>query len=353
MPEILLPAVELVAVVLGVTALIVLFAMYLPAKVLHAVLGHVWLVGSHIAGAIEHWLYDAMGAVAGWMKDLTVATMHLIWAMVSAPWWLASALVGAIANALSWGINAYSHADVVGNDVLGFATSGLSALSGQIGTIEQALQGEITGIGNDVAGISADVAGQVAAGVDLAETQAERVAKDATNAAVLPLEAELAGVQALTGEFQGELQGLEALIPPWIGTVPDLINGAIAGVLDQANSHADAVAQQAAAAAGTIAQAGAIAAVLTEVMPAVDALTVEAETCLAPLCDGAGQLGSLGSLLKLLEALFGAAALTALLVEAVRDPKACGDAIRETMGWASDAGEGMAHLIFDLAHVQL
>jgi hypothetical protein len=97
--------------------------------------------------------------------------------------------------------------------------------------------------------------------------------------------------------------------------------------------------------------------VLTQVERDLGPIKTEVDQCLTPLCDAVkpnfNHLKDLLDLLKALADIFALGLLTALLVAAIENPKAAGDAVRTTMGWAITAGDDMAKLLFGLAGVKL
>lgn len=338
MPVLGIAAVDLVALIVALAAILVLFAAWIPIKVITVLLQHVPFIGGSISSSVANWLLQEMKGLAGDMRSLVRPVAHLFVALGPGLWGLVAQTVKTL-----------SYLSVVATFLNHLINTNKTATDGAItqlqGDIPRTLQ-EAKDYANTQAGLAESqamaVAAQGLAGVEADLHNAEDMLNGAIDnlatgsaadlqGAINALEAQLGTVQTdvsslanqLFGEAEAGITGLQDQvlgIPAEIlGTVDQVVPGVVAGAI-----------------------AGAIPGILSQVIPRVAALEAEATTCLEPLCDtvtpNASQLGNLGNLLKGLDGLFDLALLGALLTAAVEDPAGTATAVVDVTSWLTTLG---------------
>lgn len=310
----------LVEIGVAVVALLLLLAIALLLLVAEHAIPDIPVIGSAIRDAIVSALTAVRNALFGFLKSVVRPILDVTWrgmllnmralgwianAVIKTPWaiamaagWvrqLAMSLYGqAVSIVQSYYNQAVWHADAVGAQVLGDAEGLYNSAVAHADAIGATVLGDAENLYNQAvwhadglfATAEADigrVAGTIGAAVDGAVVHAEQLFTTA----------------------EADIGRLEGIVQADIATAVRVAEGYAEGV---------AAVLSAAAATGVIAQ----------VMPLVQALTTEADTCLKPLCDtvtpNAPQLGRLGTILKDLEGLGLAALVLALLDEAYHHP---------------------------------
>lgn len=306
----------------ALAALLMLGAAWVFFEVIRRVLGHVWLVGSSIAGIIESGLLSAMKSIANDLDGLQHGIAHWLWSTAVGIWHLVYQLTNAIADAKQWAVNAYFQATGALASAEAYAAAQANAVASQLGSDVAALDRDITNaIGSAEAFTSASVAAAIA-GVNTAIADVENAAvRDLAAAEAFTssqVAAAIAAAQTAASDVQNwavqQLAGVEGTITSLeaqVAAIPAELQGVIGQTIP-----------------GDIASALAAAGVasIPGLLSQVAALTTEADTCLQPLCDtvtpNAPKLGNLGKFLSGLEALGIEAAILALAAEAVTDPTA-------------------------------
>ena len=353
MPVLAIGGVDLIVLLVGLAAILILTAAWVFFKPIAAVLRHVPFVGGTIANTVSRWLLDAIKAVAGSFDALVHGTAHLFWALGVGIWHLTYQTVQSLTHLTflaQWAGNIASQA-------LSTASGVAAALPGEIaGAITQAetfaedqVTQAITGLNSvitaDIAGVESDLTGAINT-LEQALASGLAGAQDALNAGLNALEGDIAvatdqvlsEANTLFGEAEAAITTLGvdvAALPAEIeGTIPGIIDGIVPGII-----------------------AGAIPGILSQVIPRVTTLEGEFNECVEPLCDtvtpNAKQLGDLGKLLQGLEGLAEVGALMALLVAAVEDPKGTAGVVEETMGWVAPLSLDLVHAVGDAAGVVL
>ena len=320
MPVLIIGAVDLVALLIALAALLVLGALWVFARPIELVLSHVPVIGGYMEGAFTNGLEAAMQAVASGMDSLTYGVAHLFWALSVGMWHLVEQIVNGIQDAKNAAVAAAGAVGAlavsVGADIAFAAAVTLNAANAAVEYLRQEAVGLFNSVEADLAFVAAvvtagynaaveylrsevlgfvgalglDIASAVVTAEDFATAAADDVLSEAVRLfgqaeADIGFVGDVAG--ALINGLEGDIAGIEGELAPLLGALP--LIGAIPGLLS-----------------------------------GVAAITTEVDECLAPLCDtvtpNASQLGNLGKFLQGLEALGLDVAVAALFTEAVADP---------------------------------
>jgi hypothetical protein len=326
-PFLALGAVDLVALFVALAVLLVLFAFWVPLKVLQGPLnaaGHFsvagYSVGVNIGDVVVHFIEDAIKGVVGAFDAGATAAGELFWALGVGVWHLVHQIVTSITD----------------------VKQSVVALAAHVGTVA-------TGLTNSIDFVAGVVPGLISAAVDYLRAEAFAAINAVISsvdflATVVPdlINTAIAHVLAITG---AAIQQVGNSVDFLATVVPDLINTAIAHVLGETSAAIQEVGNSVDFLAGAVEAevlglTNEITGVASEVGPLVGAfaaggiisllvsnvaaITTEVDDCLKPLCDtvtpNAGQLAHIGKFLQGLEALGLAVGVTALFEEAVTDP---------------------------------
>jgi hypothetical protein len=345
--------VSLVALIISILAACTLIGASVLLRVLKFIFGKVWLVGGHLAGALDRWTQDAMRFFVRTFDAYVVPVAHFFWDWGQAQWSFMYQAVATIADAKGWALHADQHAAAAD-------ANGRRAAADALATAE-----------HDLAQARYDLSQQVAQ-VEL-EVRDEQVKVD------LQIEQALSGLspaqqaqveQALAAAMAQVPIIVEQAVAPEISTITDLqtrlatetqrstaaesaLGSQLTTGLAQVLGTAEGFATGAATAAGLAAETAAKA--YTDTKPS--GLPPDEEQCLEDLCADINpvrkDLGDLGKLLQLLLQDAILAALLALLVQAVADPKAAGDEITAAFGWMTGLGTDLVRVCFEAAGVSL
>ena len=321
MPVLALGAVDLVALLVALAAVLVLAAMWVFAKPIEAVLGRVPYVGRYLNGSFSAFLewaiqgviqvYDSLThAVGHWLYGLAAGLWHLVYQQVQTLTFLGQQIVAtaermgvlftqAMNQALLSFWQAAGFAQGLFNtaeaDIASAAATALADTEWFAGVLHDQITAAAATALADTEWFAAVLHNEIGAAAATLEGDIATVQSDVISVANTlfgEAEAAIAGVEAevtsVAAGLEGQIQGVEGQLGPLLGILP------LVGTIPLLNS-------------------------------AVQALTAEADTCLKPLCDtvtpSAKQLGSLGKFLQGLEALGIAGLATLLFEEAVNDPK--------------------------------
>lgn len=345
--------VDLVWVIVGVFCIVLSFAGWVIFRVLDDLFGGISILGFRPFHLVFGLLEGVMKKFNGWADGQVVHFGKFLWALVMFVWrplfMLSEVLFGLAANIFSNAQDAQHGTSAETNRATG-AENGLQAQINQnaaansqafsyldqaVNTLNQStiptvvaelnlLDSRLTALQGQAGGVSA---------AQLAQLQNQLEQELTNNVSNLNAGIQHAEDLAVQGDNNLSAQ-LQNQVANGVSTAESFATGAIAG-----------------AAPGIVAQA------VAAMQPPLNAITTDLAECLDPLCDtvtpNASQLGDLGKLLKALEALFGAAALTGLLVAAVEDPKRAADDLVSVAGWMSTLGLDMVDAVGSAAGVQL
>ena len=322
MPVLALGAVDLVILIVGVFALLILLAAWVGMKPLQAVANAVGWPISLLAGAISHFLGWAMKQIAQGLDSLVHATGHLIWAAGVGLWHWVYQVTQALVNAYAAVGHALAVAYQEGQAAIGWAQN---AIAGAMSTVQGWVNAAETAAATD----SAQALATAEAGIAAAESQAQSLFSTAE-----------AGISSVAADVISEAAAVLGTAEAFATGLADDVRSLAVDLFGQAEAGIQAVGGDVQALAGTISgeisgiesqlgsMQGALGALATIplLQSLVNSLATEADTCLKPLCDTvtprAPQLGKLGQFLAGIEDLAIDALVAALFVEAVTHPGA-------------------------------
>lgn len=379
----------LTAVVGGIMAILLFWAVEVLAHVIAAPLKLIPVIGGAIAGGLE----DAFSAVAHGLESGSDWLLHAfaqgLWMLVMPPLYMLINLVTGIGDAKSAANNAHTFAEssaiaeqtLRSHDIatltqtLNADVAALQAQSAQAFTTEtnllnqavqglyQTLQGNIANVANTeaadvatlqsaIASTETDLLGIITSSVANAQSQAalaiqglqsvlntdiEKLAttetQDVANLATqIP---QVATDVSNTAISQLGVAAHDLVIGPWQALIPSL--STVAGALSPAAAGALNL-------PGVLTEplAGTIPGILAMTIPALAAVTTEVADCAIPTCDN---LGGLSSLFHDLNSGLWLLLLVALLAVAVADPRAAGDDLATLAAPIGDLARGLGDLI--------
>lgn len=322
MPLLGIGAVDLIAFLVALAAVLAVGALWVLFQPLSSLMRAVPLVGGQIADAINSGLKFAMQGVILAYSAISHSVAHFLWTYgvgiwhvlynvthgitqalglanqaVNAAGSVAAALPVEISGAIS---SANSYADGVGATVLGEAEGLYNSAISHADILYNRVEGDLF---NTAAGLEATIAGDLTTAIDHADGLYNQAIATAQS---------LATAAALDGIHEAE-------------NVYNLVEGDLANAQDVINAHIDQILSEAETFA-TGAAAAAAAASIAGLLSRVGALEADATECLEPLCEtvtpNAGSLGRIGQFLTNLETLGIDAFIIALAAEAVTDPQA-------------------------------
>ena len=322
MPVLAIGAVDLIALLVALAAILSVAALWVFFQPLKSIFNVVHIPGTSfsLGNAIETGLETAMRGVILAYSALSSGAAHALWAVGVGAWHvlynvthgitqalgLANSAVnaaGSVAAALPVEISgaissANSYADGVGATVLGEAEGLYNSAISHADVLYNRVEGDLF---NTAAGLEATIAGDLTTAIDHADGLYNQAIATAQS---------LATAAALDGIHEAE-------------NVYNLVEGDLANAQDVINAHIDQILSEAETFA-TGAAAAAAAASVAGLLTRVATVEAEADTCLKPLCDtitpNAPSLGRIGGFLTNLELLGIEAFIVALAAEAVTDP---------------------------------
>jgi hypothetical protein len=336
-PVIAIGAVDLVAFVLGLGALLALFAMYVPVKILGLLLKGVPVIGGALNNTLAAGLQSAMKTVAGQLDAWAAVVNNLLASIGGGLWWLFHKMLAVVTH-LSFVIQAVEghaqHAQSTADNAQATANGAAQALP---------FESELNQVVQSQANAAANLANLSAAQATLAQTLATqdesqaqtRTADQAANASALQSVANTLGndISSVKSDVQSVANTVFGTVEPAITAIQDTVSNLsipnLGSIEDVITSDINI--------ALTVAGVAAIPGILST----VETLTTEVAECVEPLCDtvtpNARSLGNLGKFLGELETLGFAALMVALAAEVLTDPQAVADDISSVV---TDIGSG-------------
>jgi hypothetical protein len=336
-PVIAIGAVDLVAFVLGLGALLALFAMYVPVKILGLLLKGVPVIGGALNNTLAAGLQSAMKTVAGQLDAWAAVVNNLLASIGGGLWWLFHKMLAVITH-LSFVIQAVEghaqHAQQSADNAQATANGAAQALP-----FESQLNAAVQAQANTAANVSNLANAQAALGLQVAindQNQTSALETDQqANASALASVAHGLGQQISTvaSDVQSVANTVFGTVQPAITAIQDTVSNLsipnLGSIEDVITSDINI--------ALTVAGVAAIPGILST----VEALTTEVAECVEPLCDtvtpNARSLGNLGKFLGDLETLGFAALIVALAAEVLSDPQGVADDISSVV---TDIGSG-------------
>jgi hypothetical protein len=336
-PVIAIGAVDLVAFVLGLGALLALFAMYVPVKILGLLLKGVPVIGGALNNTLAAGLQSAMKTVAGQLDAWAAVVNNLLASIGGGLWWLFHKMLAVVTH-LSFVIQA-----VEGHAQHAQSTADNAQATANAATAATSFEAQLNDVVQAEAALNATVnslsAAQAALGLQVAindQDQTSALEKDqAANASQLQSVASGLGDQigSVKSDVQSVASELFGTIKPEIAALQDEVSGLSIPNLGSIQDVIDSDIAKALAVAGVAAIPG--------ILSQVGALTTEVAECVEPLCDtvtpNARSLGNLGKFLGDLETLGFAALIVALAAEVLSDPQGVADDISSVV---TDIGSG-------------
>jgi len=345
MPVLALGAVDLIALLIALAALLVLGAMWVFAAPIQAVLGRVPVVGGYLGTSFTDGLEAVMRSVVYTYDRMSHAVGHFFWAL-AVGWWhllyqnvqtlvhlgeqiggvatrLGQLFAQAVADAeylasvaYNTALSLFAQAVALAETLYGDAISIVQQYYNQAIAYAGGIFWDALNVMNQV---EASILATVAADVGFLEHAITSAADDVRSEAVTLFGQAEAAVAGLAGQVAADVQaltsdisGIETQLGPLVGALPLL--GAI-----------------------------------PLLQSAVAAVTTEVDTCLTPMCDTvtprAPQLGRLGQFLQGLETLGVDALVAGLFTEAIVNP---GGLARDTITLVEDVGDPVVAGIRDL-----
>ena len=367
-------------VVLAILALLVLLAGTIWRAYLKGIFSHIPIVGGYIADGIDAWFKVTEAALDTWLGELTRATGHLAYKMVSWVWGYFHSNVATHAGTRSaaiQGINVGAAAKAAAGYAASLAVNDSAAAqanaeawakaNGQAisDALSNLIASDIAGVDNAIAAARADLSAAVSAALATAEgfaasgdnrlqaelnnlsdvisaglataaaTAAADLAQAIATAEAAADAARQAAISAANTYANAETAGAVNTLN--LGAA-DVVNPALSALLAGLAPIAHALPADIVQALGldsveSTAGVTSIAGALAVLAPAIAATATETAECLVPNCSA---LKSLGGLFNDLEHLGLAGLLFALIAEAIADPEAAADQIVAVAGWTSD-----------------
>jgi hypothetical protein len=320
MPFLAIGGVELVAILVAVSGLLVSFAGHMWMRYIKGVVGNAPGILAHLSPVIDIFSHPVQQALNSTYDQTAHPAAQGIWAGAMAPWHVAWHTNQAIANAKGWGVQGVQNAAIATNVAAGAYLYADGVTAAAQAAAEAAARGYAgSAQANAERAAQADAAAATANANAYTNTQINTVDTTITglnNTVVSNYDSlvnQITGVktdvlseanrlfgQAETGirTLQGEVAGIPAEIT---GAIDQIVPGDIAAAL---------------AAAGVAAIPG--------LLSRVGTLTAEVDGCLKPMCGPgnawAQKLGHLGSLMQGLEELGLEALFVALAAECFTHP---------------------------------
>lgn len=336
MPFLVIGGVDLIALVVGLAALLVLAALWVFAKPIKTVLNMVPIPGIHLGDYFDSGLKVAVQSVAGVLDGMLAGVGHLFTALSLGVWHLTYKLVGAIGVVRVLALQALNVAAGAVTTAEAFTSWMVTvALSTVRGWVDDAIYGALVLFNTAMAAIDAGLSDVVHLAqhlYNLAVAYADAVGAYAVGVAQILYADAVSLIRTVESDVISEANDL-------FGTAERDI-AAVAGALDWAVGAIQGEITGIQGQLGTLEQDLPLILAVPGLISAVTAITTDVTECLDPLCNTvtprAPQLGKLGQFLQGLESLGLDVAIAAMFTAAVTDPAGTADEVRTVMGGLAD-----------------
>lgn len=348
-----LPAIDLVWVVVGIVAIGILFAFWLVLYVLNAILGGVSFFGFHPFTFALDLVSSGMKKALGLLDSKVGNFAEFLYGLIQTIWRFTYVATDTLATLWFRQIRGEQTAADNTTAEKNRAMAQENAIAQNLTNQGNSLESQITALqfqeAQDFAYLQAQELSDYRGAIALEQQDVARLEQEIQNVHVPDISTLQTQINQLQADLTNQLNAAES-------TINTTINRDVSDLTQQIG-QSTATAEQFALGAVAGASPGLIAQTLAQLQPQLSKIETDIGTCLDPLCDtvtpNANELGDLGKLLKALEALFGAAALTGLLVAAVEDPKRAADDVVNVAGWMSTLGLDMVNAVGEAAGVKL